>query len=141
MKELNHWIDQYNLFETSYLRSQPVKFKRKQQKERYSYLDFTWLRCGNHQRLTRTEKQEYLEYETQKDVIIFVINGNQGAHEQFPIIMNHVENYTNYLHELQKTEELRHQEELDMTDLKYCGPKSKTHFNLLSYGYKFDLQM
>ena len=51
---------------------------------------------------------------------MFVINGNQGSYEQFPIIINCLENYTNYL-----TEE--------------SGPSGKTHFKPIGYGYDFGM--
>ena len=31
--------------------------------------------------------------------------------------------------------------ELNLTDLKYDGPKNKTHYNPISFGFDFDLQM
>jgi len=64
-----------------------------------------WINLLNHGDLVESEHPEWGDkkhYPNQEDLVIFVLNGNQGSHEQFPIIMNSVEKYANYLTEYQK---------------------------------------
>ena len=81
MRQLNQWVDQYNLFEVGLLNRTYPKFDTREKYVRYNYfympgLDYAWIQIQNHENITLKQKPEYLKYEHQKDMIIFFVNGN-----------------------------------------------------------------
>ena len=98
------------------------KFKDPKIRAKYGKNGLNWkyFRQENHNYYVKEHHPEYLSYDNQEDLIIFVINGNQGSYEQFPIIINCLENYTNFLTETE-------------------GKETSTHYNPIGYGYDFGL--
>jgi len=63
------------------------------------------MELNNHEAVTLAEHPEYRRYSKRKDIVVFVINGNHGSFEQFPIIANSLEKYLNAINEQQKNED------------------------------------
>ena len=102
-RHIDHIVDQFNLYEQGSLSIHQPRFKDPKIKAKYGKNGLNWryFRQENHNFYVHQEHPEYLSFKKQEDLIVFVINGNQGSHEQFPIIINCLENYTNYLTENQ----------------------------------------
>ena len=69
---------------------------------------------------------------------MFFINGNQGSHEQFPLIANSLEAYLNQLTDMQANHDLAAiYKEITGEKLKLDQP-GKVHLNIEAYGFKVD---
>ena len=72
------------------------------------------------------EHPEYLDYPNVEELVVFIINGNQGSHEQFPLIANQMAKYFNKLTESQKK---------GMIDPEFRNHDKKTYYRLRTYGW------
>ena len=71
---------------------------------------------------------EYEEYPHIEDIFVFIINGNQGSHEQPPLVVNQMEKYLNKLTESQKTTK---------KDPRFRDDDKKTFYRLNAYEWNF----
>ena len=124
----NELVDNNNLYEHGLLMSPRITHDAKHDNIRFEKLGFKVSKLMGHTKYVRDEHPEYWDYPHSEDVIMFIINGNQGSHEQPPLIVNQIEKYLNKVTESQKTQK---------KDKRFRDADQKTYYRVEAYEWNF----
>jgi hypothetical protein len=96
----------------------------------------------NHEQQTLQDHPEYAQMDITKDVIVFVINGNHGSADQFPLIWHSLEAFFSNIHEQQKRESYDEvmKRIFGREDLhERVGNKKTVHINPRVFGFEMNM--
>jgi hypothetical protein len=94
----NQLVDDTNLYEAGIVGRVDVSFLTRQLMRKYAKLPFSCWKLAKREAHPRINEMNNRKLFPKKEqVITFIINGNKGSYEQFPIIGNSLEHVTNHL--------------------------------------------